>query len=106
MHRSLLCLTVCLLAQPTLAQAQPTESPAVSTAPPAPPAYQVEAGQVVEASRAGISNLLFGVTAGIGWFIPRAGVTPFARVGAVWHTPVSDQVMLRFVLNLGVEVRL
>lgn len=72
----------------------------------ASPAYQVDAGQVVEASRAGVSNLLLGVTAGVGWFIPRAGVTPFARAGVVWHTPVFDQVMLRFVLNLGVEVRL
>lgn len=72
----------------------------------ASPAYQVEGGQVVEASRAGVSNLLLSVTAGIGWLIPRAGVTPFARVGAVWHTPVFDQVLLRFVLNLGVEVRL
>lgn len=72
----------------------------------ASPAYQVEAGQVVEASRAGIANLLFGVTAGVGWFIPRAGVTPFARAGVLWHTPVFDQLLLRFVLNLGVEVRL
>jgi hypothetical protein len=72
----------------------------------ASPAYQVEGGQVVEASRAGIANLLFGVSSGVGWFFPRAGVTPFARVGAVWHTPVFDQVLLRFVLNLGVEVRL
>lgn len=72
----------------------------------ASPAYAVEAGQVVETSRAGVSNLLFGLTAGVGWFVPRAGVTPFARVGALWHTPVFDQLLLRFVLNLGVEVRL
>lgn len=72
----------------------------------ASPAYAVEAGQVVETSRAGVSNLLFGLTAGVGWFVPRAGITPFARVGALWHTPVFDQLLLRFVLNLGVEVRL
>lgn len=72
----------------------------------ASPAYAVEAGQVVEVSRAGVSNLLFGVTAGCGWFFPRAGITPFARVGALWHTPVFDQLLLRFVMNLGVEVRL
>ncbi len=69
------------------------------------PAYAVEAGQVVEASRAGIANLLFGATAGIGWLFPRAGLTPFARLGAVWHTPVFDQLLMRFVLNLGVEIR-
>lgn len=72
----------------------------------ASPAYQVESGQVVEASRQGIANLLLGVTAGIGWFFPQAGVTPFARAGVLWHTPVFDQTLLRFVLNVGVEVRL
>lgn len=72
----------------------------------ASPAYAVENGQVIESSRAGIANLLFGVTVGVGWFFPRAGVTPFARVGAVWHTPVFDALLVRFVLSAGVEVRL
>lgn len=72
----------------------------------ASPAYAVENGQVVSSSRAGIANLLFGATVGIGFFIPRAGITPFARVGAVWQTPVFDATLVRFVLNLGVEVRL
>ncbi|HNN94282.1 MAG TPA: hypothetical protein PKI03_18520 [Pseudomonadota bacterium] len=72
----------------------------------ASPAYQVVGGQVVEASREGIANLLLGATAGVGWFLPTLGLTPFARVGALWHTPVFDQTMLRFVLNVGAEVRL
>lgn len=72
----------------------------------ASPAYAVESGQVVQASPAGIGNLLFGLTTGVGWFFPRAGVTPFARVGVVWHTPLFDQLLMRFILNLGVEVRL
>lgn len=71
----------------------------------ASPAYAVESGQVVQASQAGIGNLLFGLTTGVGWFFPRAGVTPFARVGVVWHTPLFDQLLMRFILNLGVEVR-
>lgn len=72
----------------------------------ASPAFAVENGQVVESSRAGIANLLFGLTVGVGWFLPKAGVTPFARVGAVWHTPVFDALIVRFVLSAGVEVRL
>lgn len=72
----------------------------------ASPAYKVESGQVVEASREGIANLLLGTTLGVGWFVPRLGLTPFARVGALWHTPVFDQTLLRFVLQVGAEVRL
>ena len=82
-----------LLASPAFSVSQPSGAPSLDSA-------------VIDASRVGTANLMVGVTTGVGWFIPRIGVTPFVRAGAYWHYPVFDQTLLRFTMTIGAEVRL
>lgn len=68
--------------------------------------FGVVDGKVVSNGRPGYPMLLFGPSAGIGWFIARWGVTPFARVGALFEYPNFDALLTRFQVSAGVEVRL
>jgi hypothetical protein len=70
------------------------------------PNYEVVGGEVREASRAGYAYLVVGPTIGVGWFIPRIGLTPFVRTGAYWQYPVFDHALVRLSVAIGVEVRL
>lgn len=68
--------------------------------------YEVVGGVAMKAANSGYPGMLFGGTLGIGWFFPRVGLTPFARVGAYGQFPVFDQLLARLSLSVGIEVRI
>ena len=68
--------------------------------------FDVVNGQVVSNGRPSYPLLMFGPSLGVGWFLPRWGVTPFARVGALFQYPNFDMTLIRFHVTAGVEVRL
>ena len=63
-------------------------------------------GRVISLGRVSYPTLIFGPQLGVGWFIARWGVTPFARVGALFQYPTFDATVIRFHVTAGVEVRL
>jgi hypothetical protein len=71
--------------------------------------YEVVDGQARKTT-ASFPFMLFGLTTGAGWCFDGVAdavdLIPFARVGALWQYPMFDQVLVRFVLTVGVEVRL
>ncbi|MFO0655472.1 MAG: hypothetical protein U0787_10380 [Polyangia bacterium] len=53
--------------------------------------FGVVNGRVISLGRVSYPTLIFGPQLGVGWFIARWGVTPFARVGALFSTPPSTR---------------
>lgn len=68
--------------------------------------YEVVGGVAMKAPNSGYPSMLFGGTIGIGWFFPRVGLTPFARLGALGQFPVFDQLLARLSMSVGIEVRI
>lgn len=68
--------------------------------------FGVVNGRVISLGRVSYPMLIFGPQLGVGWFIARWGVTPFARVGALFQYPTFDATVIRFHVTAGVEVRL
>ena len=68
--------------------------------------FGVVDGRVVGNGRPGYPMMMLGPQLGVGWFLARWGVTPFVRAGALFQYPNFDQVLVRFHVTGGVEVRL
>lgn len=68
--------------------------------------YEVVDGVAMKARNSGYPSLLFGGTIGVGWFFPKVGLTPFARLGAFGQFPVFDQLLVRLSVSVGIEVRI